>query len=90
MKEQKMSIEDAKKEIEAQPTKKKGQWTKICKKVKDTGQPIKVTGITRGQCWALKRAAKDAKLEATVIDKSTGVIVLPPKKQKNKVYIKPT
>jgi len=80
MKTTKLSVEAAKDEISKVPERKAGQWTKICEEVKKTGQPVKVSEITRGQCWALRRTSREAGLESRVVDKGTAVIVMPPEK----------
>jgi hypothetical protein len=82
MKTTKMTVEMAEKEIAEKPTRKKGQWKEIIAEVKKSKTAVKISDITRGQCWALKRAAKDENLDSEVVDKSTAVIVLPPKKEK--------
>lgn len=84
MKKISMTVEAAKKEIEAKPHTRKGQWTSVVAEVKKTGEPVKIAEITRGQCWALKRTAREAGLESEVMDKNTAVIVLPPKSKGEK------
>jgi len=80
MKTQKLTVEAAEEEFAKAPTRQVGRWTVLVAEVKKTGQPVKVTELSRGQCWGLKRAAKDAGLRAKVLDKSTAVLVLPPEK----------
>lgn len=75
-----VSREEAQKVIDKQPSfTKKGKWTTLCAEVKATGQAAQVTGLKRGQCYALRRAAKDAGLFVQTIDRGTGVVILPPK-----------
>jgi len=80
MKTTRLSVDAAKEEIAKQPERQKGQWTRLVEEVKKTGQAVKVSELSRGQCWGLKRALKEGGLEGRVVDKSTAVIILPPEK----------
>ena len=50
--------------------------------MKKTGKAVRITGITRGQGWSIKRTATQAGLKATVLEKGEVVIILPPEKVK--------
>jgi len=80
MKTTKLSVEAAKEELSKQPTRQKGQWILVIEEVKKSGSAVKVSDLTRGSCWGLMRAVKEAGLVGRVVDKSTGVIILPPEK----------
>lgn len=73
-----VSAEEAKKVIAEQPARTKGgKWTDVCNEVKKTGKAAEVTGITRGQAYALRRRAVELGLEASTLEKGSKVIVLP-------------
>lgn len=72
--------DELQKEFDKVPERKVGQWKLICEKIEKSGKGVVVTYLTRGQCWALKRAAKEAGLRAKVVEKGSKVLILPPEK----------
>lgn len=82
MKIQKVEAAEAQKRFDAIPDRKVGQWTEICKGVTEKGESVEVSGITRGQVWALKRKAKELGLRVKSSEKGTKVIILPAKSAK--------
>lgn len=78
MKRETVSRASAEKIKAEAPQRQPGKWTTILAEVLKSGTCEKISGLTRGQCWGLKRAAKDKGVEATVIEKSTAVLLIPP------------
>lgn len=76
MKIEKLSVEEAASAISKIPVRQAGKWVELVEKVVKTGQPVKVTGLTRGQCYNLKKVADKNGLVARTTDKSSTVILM--------------
>lgn len=68
-----ISTEEANKEFAAKRV--KGQWAEIIGQVKETGEPRKISDLTRGQVAALYRSAKGSGL-AVRTNYKDGYVVL--------------
>ena len=64
-------------EVAKLPTRRVGQWTEICEKVKSTNKAVEVAEITVGQLAALKRTAKLKGVTVRGTDKGTRAFILP-------------
>lgn len=72
-----MTMKEAEKAIADKPSRVVGKWAEVCKTVQDTGAPVEVSEITRGQVAALARKAKDEGLRCATFYKEGRAIVLP-------------
>jgi len=61
----------------AQANPRKGKWTEIIEQVKETGEPVKVSGLTKGQVAAGARAAKRSGLRIKA-DYKNGTLYIAP------------
>lgn len=77
MKITKKSPSEIEAEVAKLPTRRVGQWTELCEKVKSSGKPLEVTEITTGQLAALKRTAKLKGVTVRGTDKGTRAFILP-------------
>ena len=62
----------------AGPARRKGKWAELLEDDMKPGMGLEVTGITRGQAYALKRAAERLGFRARVLDGGRRVIILRP------------
>lgn len=76
MKIEKLSQDEAAAAISKIPEREAGKWVELVNKVVRTGQAVKVTGLTRGQCYNLKKVADKAGLVVRTTDKSSTVIIM--------------
>ena len=57
------------------PARKRGIWQELINEVKRTKKPMLVEDVSRGQAWALRRAALQAGIQARVIENGKKVIL---------------
>ena len=77
VKTRKITVAEAERAIKDKPTRQVGKWAEVCKAVADTGLPVEVTDITRGQVAAVARKAKDVGLRCVTWYKEGKCIVMP-------------
>jgi len=81
VKMERIAVETAEELIKNAPTRQPGKWNEVFEAVKKTGDAVKVSDISRGTAWHLKRRAKEQGLVARVIGGTT-VIIMPAKKKR--------
>ncbi len=69
--------EEAKELLATAHTRQRGVWQELIDKVKKSKQPMVVEDVTRGQAWALRRAAINAGIKATVLNGGKKVVLTP-------------
>ena len=76
MKVKALTDKEAARLIKSAPSRVRGEWDELIKRVKETKQPLLVSDITRGQAWHLKRKATAAGIHAKVV-KGNSVVLTP-------------
>jgi hypothetical protein len=74
---EKIDFEKAQKILEEVKNRPRGAWSQLISDVKKSGGSVIVSDITRGQAWALKRAAVNAGVKAAVLDGGRKVLLMP-------------
>ena len=59
-----ISVEEFEEEMEKAAATRKGKWVEVIAGVVESGCPVKVSDLSRGQLAALQRAAKEAKIRS--------------------------
>jgi len=82
MKISKKSAAEVEKEYRESPPRQKGAWTEIVERVKDTGQAVEVTELSKGQVAAAARKFKEEGLRFRAFYNEGRILVLPPESKK--------
>jgi len=77
MKVKTLTPAEAAKIIADNPQRTVGQYAKVCEEVIKLGQPKLISGLSRGQCWNVKKLALSKGLSAQVVNKSSAVLIQP-------------
>jgi len=77
MKSQKVSKEQFDEIMKNRPVRKVGQWKDMISEVLRSKTPIKISDVTRGQLWSIKRQAREAGANAVILSKENAIIISP-------------
>jgi len=70
-----LTIEQLQEILSKAPARNRGVWQELINEVKRTKKPMLVEDVSRGQAWALRRAALQAGIQARVIENGKKVIL---------------